>query len=187
MQKLFIAMIIVLSSVSLNAAEEKPPLPEKIDATGFQDVLAKTGDIYIAGQPSVEGLERMAKDGVKTIISFRTPHEMNDRSIVPFDEAEQAAALGMNYINIPLGGDKHPYSPEALDEFARVLDTLDGKALIHCTVAWRASHMWSAYLAKHKGMDVNEAVAHGRAVNMGVPPMEALLGGNVTYSVTEKK
>lgn len=187
MQKLLAAMIIIVSFSSLSVADDKQPLPQKLDAEGFQDVLAKTGDVYIAGQPSIKGLERMAKDGVKTVISFRTPHEMNDRSIVPFDEAEQAKALGMNYINIPLGGDNHPYSPEALDEFARVMSTIDGKALIHCTVAWRASHMWSAYLAKHKGMDVNEAVAHGRAVNMGVPPMEALLGGEITYSVAEKK
>jgi hypothetical protein len=42
--------------------------------------------------------------------------------------------------------------------------------------------MWAAYLAKHEGMELNEAVAHGRAINLGVQPVEALLGGPVTYS-----
>lgn len=163
-------------------ADDKQPLPEQVDATGFQDVLAKTGDVYISGQPSVAGLERMAKDGVKTVVSFRTPHEMNNRDIVPFDEAAKAKELGMNYVNIPLGGE-HAYSPEALAEFAKVMDEASGKTLVHCTVGWRASHAWAAYLVKYKGMDINEAAAHGRAANMGTPPMESLLGGNVTYSL----
>lgn len=163
-------------------AEDKQPLPEKVDATGFRDVLAKSGDVYISGQPTVEGLERMAKDGVTTVVSFRTPHEMNNREIVPFDEAAKAAELGIKYVNIPLGGD-HAYSPEALAEFAKVMDAADGKTLVHCTVGWRASHAWAAYLVKYKGMDINEAAAHGRAANMGTPPMESLLGGNVSYSL----
>ncbi len=166
-------------------AADAPPLPEKVDATGFRDVLAKTGDVYISGQPTVEGLERMAKDGVKTVVSFRTPREMNNRDIVPFDEAAKAAELGMKYVNIPLGGDDHPYNPDALATFAKVMEEANGKTLVHCTVGWRASHAWAAYLVKYKGVDINEATAHGRAANMGVPPMESLLGGDVTYSLPE--
>ncbi len=177
-------MLFVFSSVTF--ADDTPPIPTKIDATGFQDVLAQTGGVYIAGQPSVAGLERMAKNGVKTVVSFRTPREMNNREIVPFDEAGKAAELGMEYVNIPLGGDEHPYSPEALAAFAKVMENADGKTLIHCTVAWRASHMWAAYLTKYKGMDINEAAAHGRAANMGVQPIEGLLGGDVRYSLPEK-
>lgn len=180
----FSVILIAFSHAAI--ADDTQPLPEKVDATGFQDVLAKTGDVYIAGQPSMAGLERMAKDGVKTVVSFRTPGEMDNRDIVPFDEATKAKELGMNYVNIPLGGDKHPYSPEALAAFAKVMDSADGKTLIHCTVAWRASHMWAAYLTKYKGMDINEAAAHGRAANMGTQPLEGLLGGEVKYSVAEK-
>lgn len=186
MQKLITALFFTFIFSTTVISQEAQPLPQKIDSEGFQDVLAKTGDVFIAGQPSVKGLERMAQDGVKTVISFRTPREMDDRNIVPFDEAAKAEELGMRYVNIPLGGDAHPYSPDALATFAKIMDEIDGKALIHCTVAWRASHMWAAYLTKYKGMDVNEAAAHGRAVNMGVPPMEALLGGDVTYSLPAK-
>lgn len=183
MKKVFLVTTLILTAALHANAEENPAIPVKLDSSGFQDVLAQTGNVYIAGQPSQNGLKRLAQDGVKTVISFRTPHEMNDRSIVPFDEAAIAAGLGMTYINIPLGGDAHPYSPDALAEFARAIDSAEGKTLIHCTVAWRASHMWAAYLTKYKGMDINEAAAHGRAVNMGVPPMEGLLGGNISYSL----
>ncbi len=182
---LFFSLLLVAFS-SAAFADDAQPIPKKIDATGFQDVLAQTGDVYIAGQPSVAGLERVAKDGVKTVVSFRTPREMNNRDIVPFDEAAKAAELGMKYINIPLGGDKHPYSPEALAAFAKVMESAEGKTLIHCTVAWRASHMWAAYLTKYKGMDINEAATHGRAANMGSQPIEQLLGGEISYSLPEK-
>jgi len=185
MIKHILAAVIVVAFSTVAFANDTQPIPKKIDAEGFQDVLAQTGNVYIAGQPSVAGLERMAKDGVKTVISFRTPHEMDNRNIVPFDEAAKARELGMKYVNIPLGGDKHPYSPEALAAFAKVMGETEGKTLIHCTVAWRASHMWAAYLTKYKGMDINTAAAHGRAANMGVQPLEGLLGGDVSYSRPE--
>lgn len=181
---LFVLGLLLVAPTS-HAEDSKPSVPIKVDAAGFRDVLAQTGDVYISGQPTIEGLERMAKDGVKTVVSFRTPHEMNNREIVPFDEAAEAERLGMNYVNIPLGGDDHPYNPEALAAFAKIMDEASGKTLIHCTVGWRASHAWAAYLVAYKGMDINEAVAHGRAANMGTPPMEALLGGEVTYSRPE--
>lgn len=181
----FFAAFIFVVLVGPLQAEDKQPLPQKIDSEGFRDVLAQTGDVYISGQPSEAGLERMAKAGVKTVVSFRTPREMNNRDIVPYDEAAKAAELGMNYVNIPLGGDEHGYTPDALAAFAKVMDEADGKTLIHCTVGWRASHAWAAYLVKYKGLDINEAAAHGRAANMGVPPMESLLGGNVTYRLPE--
>lgn len=185
LHKLIIAILFIAVSGTAHA-DEAQPLPEKLDAEGFRDFLAQTGDVYISGQPSVEGLEHMAKSGVKTVVSFRTPREMNNREIVPFDEAAKAAELGMKYVNIPLGGDDHPYNLEALAAFAKVMEEADGKTLIHCTVGWRASHAWAAYLVKYKGMDINEAALHGRAANMGVPPMEALLGGDIAYSLPEQ-
>ncbi len=184
LHKILIGFMFIAVSSVVQAADPQP-VPKQIDATGFRDVLAETGDVYISGQPTIEGLERMAKSGVKTIVSFRTPREMNNREIVPFDEAAKAEELGMNYVNIPLGGDDHPYSPEALAAFAKVMEDASGKTLVHCTVGWRASHAWAAYLVKYKGMDINEAAVHGRAANMGVPPMEALLGGDVKYSLPE--
>jgi hypothetical protein len=39
--------------------------------------------------------------------------------------------------------------------------------LLHCTVAWRASHLWAAYLIAERGVPVEEALANARAINLG--------------------
>lgn len=180
MKPVILAFCFFVITVGSAAADIK--MPTKLDNDGFRGVLADAGKAFISGQPAIEGLKRLKAEGVTTVISFRTAREMDDREIVPFDEAAEAAKLGMTFIHIPLGDDEHPYTPDALAKFAKAMKALEGKALVHCASAWRASHVWSAYLVKYEGLDVNEAVAHGRAANMGIQPVEAMLGG-VTYSL----
>lgn len=159
------------------------PLPEKLEVEGFQAVLASAGDVYIAGQPSREALDWLQSEGVTTVVNLRTQPEMDNRDRVPFDEAAALDSLGIAYVHIPLGGEDTPYSPEALARFAEALEMSEGKVLLHCTVGWRASHMWVAYLARYRGMELNEAVAHGEAINLGSLPMEGLLGGELTFTI----
>jgi len=56
--------------------------------------------------------------------------------------------------------------------------------LLHCTVAWRASHLWAAYLID-RGIPVDSALANARAINLmddhrmgsnGRQPVEDFLG-----------
>jgi hypothetical protein len=42
----------------------------------------------------------------------------------------------------------------------------NGKVLLHCTIAWRASHLWAAYLIKEVGIPVEAALANARAINL---------------------
>ena len=74
--------------------------------------------------------------------------------------------------------------PDAL-QFARMIggaafEAADSKVLLHCTVAWRASHLWAAYLVKHKGYTLEEAKRHGAAMNLNGysagTPLDGLLG-----------
>jgi uncharacterized protein (TIGR01244 family) len=126
----------------------------------------------------------MAANGVKTVINLRTQREMDNRQQVPYDEAAVAKELGINYVHIPLGGPDTPYTPEAVEKFAAALDKADGKVLLHCTVGWRASHMWAAYLVKHKGVPEAEAIKQAQAINFGgytspnggALPIDGLLG-----------
>jgi hypothetical protein len=39
--------------------------------------------------------------------------------------------------------------------------------------------MWVAYLARYRGMELNEAIEHGRAINLGTQPYEELLGNDM--------
>jgi uncharacterized protein (TIGR01244 family) len=166
-----------------DAVATAEPLPEKLEVEGFQAVLARTGDVYVSGQPSREALDWLQSRGVTTVVNLRTQPEMDDRDRVPYDEAAALDSLGIEYVHIPLGGEDAPYTPEAVERFAEAVDAAEGKVLLHCTVAWRASHMWVAYLVRHRGMELDEAIAHGEAINLGTPPIEGLLGAELTYAI----
>ena len=170
------ALTVFAAATSHAAAESSIADPEKLDAEGFREVLVQVGDVYISGQPTPAGLERLRVLGVTTVVNLRTAQEMDSREIVPFDEAEVLATLGMNYVHIPAGGPATPYAPAMVERFATALAAADGKVLLHCTVAWRASHLWTAYLTQYKGVALADAVAHSRQINLGELPLEGFLG-----------
>jgi uncharacterized protein (TIGR01244 family) len=155
--------------------------PEKLQRTDFQAAIADAGPLYVAGQPTEAALREMAANGIKTVINLRTQQEMDNRRQVPYDEAALAKELGLTYVHIPLGGPDTPYTPAAVEKFAAAFEGANSKVLLHCTVAWRASHMWAAYLVKHKGMTQEEAERHATAINFGGyaqggRPVDGLLG-----------
>ena len=165
-------------------AQASVTFPEKLDLPGFQAVISDTGSVYVSGQPSEAALRDLAAKGVKTIISVRTTAEMNNRAQVPFDEAAVARELGLTYVNVPLGGPSSPYTPDALDQVISAINASDGEVLLHCTVGWRASHVWAAYLVKEKGLSYEEAIRQAEAINLngytqpggGPLPVDSLLG-----------
>lgn len=171
------------ASIGAGAAMAEDPIkfPEKVDRSDFQAMIYDAGPLYIAGQPTADALRDLVSKGVKTVINLRTQPEMDNRSQVPFDEAALLQELGVTYVHIPLGRPDTPYTPEALEKFAAAFEGAEGEVLLHCTVAWRASHMWSAYLHKKKGMPLEEAKSHGAAMNLngyrqGGEPINGLLG-----------
>lgn len=141
--------------------------PVTMDTTGrFLEAIARVGDdMFIGGQPTEQGLREMKRLGVTTVVNLRTPEEMQ-RS-VKFDEPALAAKLGMKYVALPVrGGAEYPYSPATVKKFAAAVRDANGKVLLHCTVGWRASHLWAAYLIGERGIPVDEALANARAINL---------------------
>jgi uncharacterized protein (TIGR01244 family) len=162
-------------------AKDPVKFPAKVERSDFQAMIYDAGPLYIAGQPTADAIRDLVAKGVKTVINLRTQREMDNRNAVPFDEAALMKELGVTYVHIPLGGPDTPYTPEALEKFAAAYEAADGKVLLHCTVAWRASHMWAAYLHKKAGMPLEEAKRHGREMNLdgypqGGEPINGLLG-----------
>ncbi len=91
-----------------------------------------------------------------------------------------AKQLGMAYASIPLG-EKGSYRPQAVDTLSIVLKNHTGKAFIHCLSGGRASYMWAAYLVRHRGYSLNDAVTIGK--RMKYPTyLEDLLGGKISYT-----
>lgn len=168
------ALLSMLMIVHMPAAAQQPgsgatvfPVtPVVLDNRGlFQARYTQVGDdLFVAGQPTERGLREMKRLGVTTVINLRTPEEMRH---VAFDEPALVAELGMKYVYIPMrGNDRYPYSPEALAAFTEALSAADGKVLLHCTVAWRTSHLWAAYLIQERGVAVDAALEHARAINL---------------------
>ena len=159
--------------------------PVIMDTTGlFQERFARVGeDVFVAGQPTERALREMRDQGVTTVVNLRTPEEMTRN--VAFDEPALVAQLGMRYVFLPVRGNaEFPYSPETLTRFKEAVSQANGKVLLHCTIAWRASHLWAAYLID-RGIPVDSALANARAINLmddhrmgsnGRQPVEDFLG-----------
>lgn len=161
------------------------PVPDPVahDIAGlFQDKFATVGDdMFIAGQPTERALRELKAKGVTTIVNLRMPEEM---ARIGFDEAALVKELGMKYVHIPMRGTpENPYGPKQLDAFAAAMAAADGKVLLHCTVAWRASHLWAAYLIRERNVPAAVAVAQARQINLSdetrignKQPLEGFLG-----------
>lgn len=160
------------------------PAPVLLGTDGmFQERYAKVGDdLFIAGQPTEKALREMKAQGVTTVINLRSPEEMTR---IGFDEAKLVAELGMRYVYIPMRGSAElPYAPAGLERFTAAMQSAEGKVLLHCTIAWRASHLWGAYLIQ-QGVPAADALTHTRAINLmddhrmsasGRQPIEEFLG-----------
>ena len=159
------------------AGPEGSGIPVKVtDVEGVEARLYLDGRVYIAGQPSEAALAKLKERGITAVVNLRTPREMADRQLVPYDEAAAAAGLGLEYVHIPLGGSDFPYTTEAVDRFAAVLDRHAGPVLLHCTVAGRASYMWAAYLIRQRGFSLESALARGEAIGISQNPLAGLTG-----------
>src|SRR3954468_19427420 len=163
------------------------PNPVNLETSGlFQAKFVSVGDdLFIAGQPTEKALRDLRARGVTTIVNLRMPEEM---SRVGFDEAALAKELGMTYVHIPMRGTpENPYGPKELDAFAAAMASTNGKLLLHCTVAWRASHLWAAYLIRERHTPVATALSQARQINLmddmrmggDQQPLEGFLGRSV--------
>lgn len=161
------------------------PNPVNLDTTEmFQAKFVSVGDdMFIGGQPTEKALRDLRARGVTTLVNLRMPEEM---ARVGFDEAALAKELGIKYVHIPMRGSaENPYGPKELDTFAAAMASADGKVLLHCTVAWRASHLWAAYLIRDRKTPVETALSQTRMINLAddrplgggqQQPLEGFLG-----------
>ena len=185
MASLAVSFAIPAAAQSIVGKEKTGPVPNPVslDTTGmFQAKFASVGDdMFIGGQPTEKAIRDLKSKGVTTIVNLRMPEEMTR---VGFDEAALAKELGIRYVHIPMRGtSENPYGPKQLDTFAEAMASADGKVLLHCTVAWRASHLWAAYLIRERKVPVATALEQARQINLmddmrmgDQQPLEGFLG-----------
>jgi uncharacterized protein (TIGR01244 family) len=117
---------------------------------------------YAAGQPTPEHLAELARNGVRTVINLRGTGETAD-----YDEAVEAARLGLRYVTLPITG------PADLDrarvlQFGAILDEArrEGGVLIHCASSNRVGAMVALDEALNRGQGLDAALERGRSAGL---------------------
>jgi protein tyrosine phosphatase (PTP) superfamily phosphohydrolase (DUF442 family) len=128
----------------LRTADDQPPLNTVV----IDDRLATSG------QPSAAQLHRLRAAGYEAVINLAPP----DSYGAVGGEARIVAALGMDYLNIPV--DWHQPTAADLDRFRAALDGWRGRKLwVHCQLNRRAS----VFVLLRRVLDERVPLAEGLA------------------------
>lgn len=125
--------------------------------------------VVTGGQPSAAHFAAFKAAGGQVVLDLRDPMEPR-----PFDEAATVAGLGMEYVNVPVGGG-------TLNDatLGRVLGTLrqasDRLVMVHCTSGNRVGGALLPYLMLDQGMEEEDAV--GEAMRVGLRSAELMEWG----------
>jgi protein tyrosine/serine phosphatase len=130
-------------------------------APGINNFHQVNEHVYRGAQPTSEGLEYLAKIGVKTVLDLR---ENGERSS---SEALFVTALGMHYINVPMTG----LTPPTSAEITRILVLLEsptaGAVFVHCMRgADRTGAVIAAYRIDHDHWENDRALKEAMSLGM---------------------
>jgi protein tyrosine phosphatase (PTP) superfamily phosphohydrolase (DUF442 family) len=95
-------------------------------APGVPNFHKVNDGLYRGGQPSHEGLESLAKLGIKTVVDLRVPVGPSDR------EKSLVESFGMHYVHIPLHGGETPTQADIDRSFSILLDSSQWPVFVHC-------------------------------------------------------
>ena len=144
-------------------------VPESEDADGDFKLsplttprLAQVDEgLWRSGQPSREGLEQLAKAGVKTVLSLRER--------VDEEERREAARLGMKVENVPILGFLMPTFSQVDRALAVLNDPAKRPVAVHCRHGKdRTGVVVAAYRVK-KGLPVKQAAAEAKSFGCCIP------------------
>jgi tyrosine-protein phosphatase SIW14 len=130
------------------------------DPSGVVNFHQVNDHVYRGAQPSLKGIEELAKLGVKTIIDLREPGGRADH------EKQAVEALGMQYVHVPLNGYRAPTADQVAKLLGLLSDTSPGPVFVHCRRgADRTGTIIACYRMVHDHWDnkkaLNEAISFG--------------------------
>lgn len=130
-------------------------------APGIKNFDQVDAHVYRGGQPTDEGLQYLAKLGVKTIVDLR---ETGDRSSA---EERVVTGAGMKYVNVPMTGLTPPTDAETTGILAMLEDNTTGPVFVHCLRgADRTGAVIAAYHISHDKWDSARALKDAKAHSM---------------------
>jgi uncharacterized protein (TIGR01244 family) len=130
----------------------------------IRNFLRVNEEFCTGGQPRIEHLEMLKKEGVKAIINLRQPSEHRAE-----EEEAKAKELGLRYFNIPVvyGDPKE----EQVTEFLRITDDAQNRpAFIHCTAAIRVGAFWMIRRVLRDGFTIEAAEKEAEKVGLRNAP-----------------
>lgn len=156
---LLLTTVFLLTVVTLRGQE-----PAKTDLTGIRNFLRVNEQFCTGGQPRMEHLEQLKKDGIKAVINLRTPGEYRAE-----EEEAKVKELGLRYFNIPVVF-RDP-KDEQVDEFLKLTDDPANRpAFIHCTAAIRVGAFWMIRRVMRDGWTFEKAEEEARTVGLRESP-----------------
>ncbi|MDI3259061.1 MAG: sulfur transferase domain-containing protein [Sinobacteraceae bacterium] len=133
-----------------------PPLLDVPNACTPQD------GICTGGRPRPEHLRQAKERGVRRVVNLCPPNEACD-----YDEAAVVAALGLDYVNIPVAGpaDLTPENARKLAEAIRDASAAH-PVFVHCASGNRVGGLFAIKARYVDGLDAERALAVGRSAGL---------------------
>jgi protein tyrosine phosphatase (PTP) superfamily phosphohydrolase (DUF442 family)/uncharacterized damage-inducible protein DinB len=129
------------------------------DLSDMFNVREADATILTSGQPTEAQLESVARSGVQVVVNL-APHD-GPRALA--DEAGCAAALGMDYVHIPV-----PFSAPSHADLIAFFDAMDAnrtrRMLVHCAANKRVTAFLGLYRVIRLGWTADDAFALMRTV-----------------------
>jgi uncharacterized protein (TIGR01244 family) len=118
------------------------------------------GRYYLGGQPAEADLAAWKERGVRTVISLRTPGEID------WDEKAAVESQGMKFVSIPFRGADTLGDQQIEEALAALADDANGPILLHCATSNRVGAIWYAHRIRHDGLSAESALAEARRIGL---------------------
>lgn len=125
--------------------------PTTVSVEGMRNATV-IDDIMIGGQPSVEALKELSNQGYRSILTVRSPGE------IEWDEQSEVEALGMSFHRIEMSNPVHEITDGQVEAFTELMSQREGPLVLHCGSGNRVSGLWASWLIEHEGVKPEEAI-----------------------------
>lgn len=112
--------------------------------------------LLVGGQPTPEQLAEAASAGYRTVINLRGPGELDE-----WDEAANAAELGLGYVALPIAGSQD-LTVDNARKLREILSSEDAlPAMVHCASGNRVGALFALAAFHLDGDDLETAMREG--------------------------
>jgi protein tyrosine phosphatase (PTP) superfamily phosphohydrolase (DUF442 family) len=162
MKRIVAGAFAVLLSLGFALAQQRDPAKQE-QGSSIKNFFRVNEQICTGGQPTMEELEKLKAEGVKSIVNLRRASEYDAE-----EEASRVKELGLRYFHIPF--DTNNPRDEAADEFLKVMaDKSNLPVFIHCTVANRVGGFWMIRRVLADGWTVEKAEEEAKKIGLSNP------------------